>query len=104
MNTIRMNPPKCHQCKNPLKTLLVQLDNGTRQIETFGYCTSCEQPREISAFYRKFGFEPFEKQDGKDKLSVAGHELVWKEILGQEQYYCLTCDSELLHSHHHHHA
>ena len=97
-----MNKPKCHQCRKNLAEILIQINNKTKTIQNFGYCTSCNKPREISAFYKKFGFEPFEKQQGKNKLSINGHELVWKDILGTEQYYCLTCDSEILHSHHHH--
>ncbi len=97
-----MSVPKCNECKNELIGLYLESEGHFAKLEDFMYCRKCGKPREVSAFFKRFGFEAFEKQNDKDRLELDGHVLIWKNVLGQEQYYCLTCDQELLHSHHHH--
>ncbi len=93
-----MNSPICQTCNSPLEKLFLK----ENPLKNYGYCTKCNEPSEYSSFYMRFGFEATQKQNGKDSLNLDGHQLIWKDIAGVEKYYCATCDSELLHSHHHH--
>lgn len=100
--TIQNKSPKCPICRNPLETIFIKFENQKQEIEDQGYCLKCRKIREVSNFYKKFSFESYEKQDDSDRLDINDHKLIWKNINGIEQYYCSTCDEDLLHSHHHH--